>query len=117
MPHTDSGTTIDARRELVNRVASSPYLNRSARLRELLVYLTDRVLEDEADEIHEQEVGHKVFGRPPNYDASVDNIVRVHASTLRKRLDQYFSAEGAVEPITLEIPKRNYAPVFHERRK
>jgi hypothetical protein len=84
-------------------------------LRDLLLYLSDRVLEDEAGEIHEQEVGHKVFGRPLSYDTGSDNIVRVHASLLRKRLDQYLAAEGAAEPLILEIPKGNYAPVFRQR--
>src|ERR1051326_409639 len=87
----------DSRRLLVERVASSSYLIRSARLRDLLLYVTDRVLEDEASEIHEQEVGHNVFGRPADYDTAADNIVRVHASMLRKRLDQYFAGEGAGE--------------------
>jgi hypothetical protein len=73
------------------------------------------VLDDEAGEIHEQEVGHKVFGRQLSYDTSSDNIVRVHASLLRKRLDQYFAAEGAAEPLILEIPKGNYAPLFRQR--
>ena len=110
-----NGVKVDARRLLVERVASSRYVNRSARLRDLLLYLTDRVLEDETGEIHEQEVGCRVFGRRPNYDTNSDNIVRVHASMLRKRLEQYFSAEGAVESMILEIPKGNYAPVFRER--
>jgi hypothetical protein len=115
MAHGFSVDTANARKLLVERVAASRYINRSARLRDLLVYLSDRVLEDEAAEIHEQEVGHRVFGRPANYDTTSDNIVRVHASMLRKRLDQYFAAEGADEPVILEIPKGNYAPVFRER--
>jgi hypothetical protein len=105
------------RRLLVERVASSSYFNRSARLRDLLVYLTDRVLEDEAAEIHEQEAGHQVFGRAADYDTAADNIVRVHASMLRKRLEQYFAAEGAGETTVIEIPKGNYAPVFRERSR
>jgi hypothetical protein len=105
----------DERRLLVERVASSRYVNRSARLRDMLLYLSDRVLNEEAGEIHEQEVGHRVFGRPANYDTTTDNIVRVHASMLRKRLEQYFATEGAGEPLILEIPKGNYAPLFHER--
>ena len=101
----------------MERLAASPYFNRSTRLRDLLVYLTDRVLEDGALEIHEQEVGHEVFGRPADYDTAADNIVRVHASMLRKRLDQYFAAEGAGEPVVIEIRRGNYAPVFRERSK
>jgi hypothetical protein len=105
----------DARRSLIERVASSRYVNRSARLRDLLHYLAERVLEGEAGEIHEQEVGHKVFGRPADYDTTSDNIVRVHASMLRKRLEQYFATEGADETLIIEIPKGNYAPVFRAR--
>src|SRR5579884_711165 len=104
-----SGTRVaENRRLLVERVAASSYFNRSARLRDLLMYLTERVLEDEAVEIHEQEVGANVFGRAATYDTAADNIVRVHASMLRKRLDQYFAAEGAEEETILEIPKGNY---------
>jgi hypothetical protein len=84
-------------------------------LRDILLYLSNRVLDEDAAEIHEQEVGHKVFGRPANYDTTSDNIVRVHASMLRKRLEHYFASEGASEPVIFEIPKGNYAPVFRER--
>jgi len=108
---------MEGRRLLIERVVSSSYINRSARLRDLLIYLTDRVLDDETLEIHEQEVGHRVFGRAADYDTAADNIVRVHASMLRKRLDQYFTTEGAGETVVLEIPKGNYAPVFRERTK
>jgi hypothetical protein len=102
-------------RLLVERVAASSYFTRSARLKDLLHYLSDRVLEDEVADIREHEVGHKVFGRPADYDTSADNIVRVHASMLRKRLEQYFATEGAAETRVIEIPKGNYAPVFRER--
>src|SRR5438045_1615890 len=106
---------VEESRKLVERVAASRYLSKSVRLRELLVFLSERVLNGPVGEIHEQEVGHKVFGRPANYDTGSDNIVRVHASTLRKRLEQYFAEEGAGEPLVLEIPKGNYAPVFRRR--
>jgi hypothetical protein len=115
MAQSNAEKLIDERKLLVERVASSRYVNRSTRLRDLLLYLTGRVLDDETCEIHEQEVGQKVFGRPADYDTSSDNIVRVHASMLRKRLDQYFSEEGGHELILIEIPKGNYAPVFRER--
>lgn len=112
------GTGVaDSRRLLVERLAGSLYFNRSTRLRDLLIYLTERVLDDEAVEIHEQEVGAKVFGRRADYDTAADNTVRVHASMLRKRLEQYFAAEGAGEELVLEIPRGNYAPVFRPRSR
>jgi hypothetical protein len=81
----------------------------------MFAYVCDRVLEDRADEIHEQEVGHHVFGRPIDYNTADDNTVRVHASLLRKRIDQYFATEGSNEPVIIEIPRGNYAPRFLER--
>lgn len=103
------------KRQLVEQVASSHYLAKSIRLREMFVYVCDQVLEHSAAEIHEQEVGSRVFGRPEGYDTSADNTVRVHASMLRKRIEQYFATEGSSEPIIIEIPRGNYAPVFRER--
>lgn len=105
----------DQRRRLVDRIAASAILKRSARLHDLLVYLAHRVLDEQAEQIHEQEVGHRVFGRATDYDTTADNIVRVHASMLRKRLEQYFQDEGKDEPLLLRIPKGNYAPEFLER--
>jgi hypothetical protein len=103
------------RRELVDRVVSSSALCRSARLRDLFLYLCARVLDDGVQDIHELEVGHKVFSRPEQYDTIADNIVRVHASMLRKRLSEYFQKAGRDENFVIEIPKGNYAPLFRER--
>jgi hypothetical protein len=106
---------VDVRQLLVERVAVSRYIGRSARLRNFFLYVCERVLKDDADQIHEQELGHAVFGRSRDYDTGADNIVRVHASLLRKRLEQYFAAEGKDEPMVIELPKGNYAPVFRAR--
>jgi len=84
-------------------------------LRDMLLYISHRVLQEGATEIHEQEIGYHVFGRERNYDTATDNTVRVHASMLRKRLEQYFATEGAGEPVVMELPKGNYAPVFKDR--
>jgi hypothetical protein len=108
-------SALDGRGPLVDRVAQSRYIAKSVRLHDLLVYLCDRVINDGALEIHEQEVGHAVFGRAKDYDTALDNIVRVHASTLRKRLEQFFAEEGRAEPLIIELPKGNYAPAFRER--
>jgi hypothetical protein len=67
MTRSTSTTGVDSRKSLVERVASSSYFNKSARLRELFLYLCERVLEESAEEIHEREVGHKVFGRPGQF--------------------------------------------------
>jgi hypothetical protein len=106
---------VKIQRELVERILASSHLSKSARLTDLFQYLCRRVLEEDAQEIHEMELGHRVFGRPARYDTTADNIVRVHASLLRKRLNEYFLIEGSAEEFRVEIPRGNYAPIFHRR--
>ncbi len=85
---------------------------KSPRLCSFLIYICDLFLRGRADEINELNIGAALFDRPANYDPSADGIVRSHASRLRQRLEQYFSEEGAQEPIRLLIPKGGYMPVF-----
>jgi len=107
--------TAEERRALIDRVASSEQFSRSARLRDFLLYVGKQSLKDGCPEIHEQEIGAKVFGRPASYDRSQDNIVRVNATELRKRIELYFASDGAYESLILEIPRGGYKPVFRRR--
>jgi hypothetical protein len=99
---------------LLQRIVESQELRRSARLRELLLYLGQRYIQG-ATSVREQEVGEAVFERPLEYDTTLDNIVRVNVSELRKRLAHYFDQEGAAEPVVLEIPRGGYLPVLLRR--
>ena len=114
MIETQESCDVQACRELVNRVVASNLIAKSARLRDLFLYLCGKALDESIDDIHELELGHRVFGRPEHYDTAADNIVRVHASLLRKRLAEYFQNEGESEPFIVEIPKGNYAPIFRK---
>ncbi|MDE3149790.1 MAG: hypothetical protein KGL37_10010 [Acidobacteriota bacterium] len=107
----DSATRL----AVLERVLASTQLRRAARLRELLQYVGQRSLKDGHDQIREQVIGVEVFARPEGYDTSVDNIVRVNATELRKRIDTYFATEGAGEPVIMEIPRGSYVPVFRNR--
>ena len=100
---------------LLDRILSSPQLRRSTRMRELLAYVGRKALEDGCEQLHEQEIGTEVFGRPAGYDTSVDNIVRVNATELRKRIDAFFETEGINEQLIMEIPRGSYIPVFRYR--
>jgi hypothetical protein len=109
------GVAGDPRWELVERIVASPCFVKSPRLCSFLTYICDLFLHGRAEEINETNIGEALFERPANYDASADGIVRSHASRLRQRLDQYFSEEGAHEPLRLLIPKGGYMPVFEPR--
>ncbi len=103
--------------ELLKRVAASTPLKRATRLQKLLLYVGQCSLKDGRDQVREQEIGTKVFGRPESYDTSIDNIVRTNVSDLRKRIGAYFNGEGQHEPVTMEIPRGSYLPVFTRRRE
>jgi hypothetical protein len=110
---------LDARstacKELLERVVNSRELKRASRLRELLDYIGKQAQNFPTHNIREQEIGAAVFGRPEDYDTSLDNIVRVNVSELRKRLIHYFTEEGLRETIVIEIPRGGYLPIFCHR--
>jgi hypothetical protein len=106
---------LEKRRALIEQVAASEHFSRSNRLRDFLLYVGRQSLKEGCPEIHEQEIGAKVFGRPQSYDRTSDNIVRVNATELRKRIDSYFALEGAKEPLIFEIPRGGYKLVFRSR--
>ncbi|HEY6333104.1 MAG TPA: hypothetical protein VI756_27520, partial [Blastocatellia bacterium] len=109
------GLETDSRWLLVQRILDSRHFARSARLRDFLLYVCRAALEGRGGEISEQQVGERVFERPPGYNPNEDNIVRSQARLLRQRLDAYFADEGATEPLVLRIPKGGYTPEFVER--
>ncbi len=100
---------------MVQRVVSSRPFEKSTRMRDLLAYVCSRALDEGAVDIREHEIGCAVFGRSDDYDTGEDNIVRVNASQVRKKLEAYFATDGAAEPVILELPKGKYVPAFRER--
>ena len=48
MSQVNVSKSAEERKLLIERVVASRYVNRSARLRDLLLYLTTRVLEEDA---------------------------------------------------------------------
>jgi hypothetical protein len=110
-----SSLATDPRWELVERIIASSTFIKSPRLCSFLAYVCDLSLRGRGDEINEVNIGNALFDRAPDYDPSVDGIVRSHASRLRQRLEQYFNEEGAKETVRLLIPKGGYTPVFEAR--
>lgn len=104
----------DPRWQLVGRIVASQAFAKSDRLCTFLFHICELALTGREDEINEISIGIRLFGRP-NFDPSIDGIVRSHASRMRQRLDQYFEEDGSAESIRLIIPKGAYVPVFETR--
>jgi hypothetical protein len=109
-----SSVTAEEQHALVARLLANPQFARSARLRDFLQYVAEQSIANPDTPIHEPEISERVFGRTATQGGD-DSLVRVHASQLRKRLEQYFETDGAAEELTIEIPKGNYTPVFKRR--
>jgi len=107
--------SVAERWELIERILNSQEFKRAQRLRDLLQYIGTQAIKSGVTSIHEQEIGEVVFGRSEEYDTSLDNIVRVNVTELRKRLGHYFKAEGTNETLLVEIPRGSYIPVFCRR--
>ena len=101
--------------DLIERIGSSNEFKRARRLQELLQYIGTQSVKLGVTAIREQEIGAAVFGRSDDYDTSLDNIVRVNVTELRKRLGLYFEDEGSSETLLVEIPRGAYVPVFFHR--
>jgi len=101
---------------LVKRIAASEVLSRASQLRNILLYIVDRSLHDTYP-IKERDIACEVLKRPPNFDGTLDNIVRVQVGHLRRKLDQYFATEGKDEPLLIVIPRGSYIPRFEVREK
>ena len=114
VPSSDQKDSLadDERWQMVERIAASPGLQKSVRLRELLLYITEQTLHGRASQLTEHEIGCVVFGKPADYSPLDDSSVRVHVRQLRLRLHEYFDSIGRSEPLIIEIPKGSYIPVF-----
>jgi hypothetical protein len=100
---------------LVDRITRSPHFARSKRLQGFLRYVCEKRQAERPEEITEQHIGHRVFGRAIDYSPADDNIVRVEARELRRRLEAYFAQEGLEEPIVINVPRGSYLPFFSRR--
>ncbi len=107
----------DPRWQLVQRIAASPPFRKSARVRELLLYIAERAIHGHLHELTEQQIGDKLFHKPSDYSPLEDSSVRVHARQLRLKLHEYFDEEGRNESMFLTIPKGSYAPAFRVAAK
>lgn len=108
-------SSVSVRRALVARVADSELFQKSPRLREFLLYAAECTLENRLAEVREQVIAERVFSRRPDFQGTQDNIVRAEARNLRKRLESYFSTEGADETMVVTMPKGGYALAFESR--
>ncbi len=104
----------DPRWHVARRVAGSKGFAKSKLLINFILYICEKRLLDQTDEITEQLIGEHVFRRPRGYNPGEDNIVRNYARLMRQRLEEYFNGDGLDEAIRIAVPRGGYVPLFIE---
>ena len=101
----------EARRE-IEHVLSSSVFRGSKRCHDFTNYVCAKTLQGASGTLKERTIAIDVFGRRTNEAVGDDNIVRVGAREVRKRLALYYAGEGAEDPVRIELPTGTYVPVF-----
>lgn len=99
--------------EELARLLESEYFSASQRCRKFLEYSTRYVLEGRpVEELKERTLGVEVFHKPADYDTAQDNIVRVTANEVRKRLAQYYANTSKEREPLIYLQAGSYAVHF-----
>lgn len=104
--------TKDVKLQQLERVLDSHALHSSESLKAFLRFVVVKALDDQDVSLKEYTIATEVFGRHSNYDPHNDSIVRVQASRLRTKLQEYYKTEGKRDKIIIELPKGGYLPSF-----
>jgi hypothetical protein len=96
----------------LSEILKSVPFRASKQSQQLLRYIVDQTLSGHVERLKERIIGTEVFGRTIDYDTNEDPIVRSRAVEVRKRLAQYYVAEGKESPIRIEIIPGSYVPNF-----
>lgn len=98
--------------EQLDRLLLDSYFRHSTRYPAFLRFAVGHFLEDRVDCLKERTIGIEVFGRTPDYDTTVDPIVRVTAAEIRKRILKYYKDPLHVDEIRILLPTGSYVPHF-----
>ena len=93
-------------------ILASPLFAQAGRSRELLGFVVEETLAGRGDRLKGYTIAVEVFGRPQDFDAQADPLVRVEAGRLRKRLAAYNRGPGQCSAVRIEMRPGGYTPVF-----
>ncbi len=108
---TPTASDVAEKNELQS-VLNSGIFHRAPNLANLLTYVCAKYFEGAVEQIKEYNIAVEALGRMADFDPKRDSIVRVEAYRLRKRLREYYEAEGATHSLRIEIVPGQYVPQF-----
>lgn len=105
-------------RAALERILASRCFEQAARSSSFLRFVVGETLAGQGERLKGYTIAIEVFGRPADFDAQSDPLVRVEAGRLRRRLIEYYAGEGRDDPVRIELPRGSYSVVssYHGRR-
>ena len=104
--------TRDEKLAQLERILQSQIMQGSESLRAFLRFVVQKALDQQEGQLKEYTIATEVFGRGEQYSPRTDSVVRVQASRLRSKLQEYYFTEGKCDSILIELPKGHYTPSF-----
>jgi hypothetical protein len=112
-----TATVPDAEvRQQLKKILESDVFRRSAQMERFLRLAVERSLLGRPEELKEHVLGRDVFNRGEHYDPRLDSIVRVEAQRLRRKLREYYQAQGSEDAVVITLPAGSYVPAFEYRQ-
>lgn len=107
-------TEAEARDQL-GRIVGSAVFRKAKKLRAFLQFAVDEAIAGRAQSISAPTIAVEVFGNGRDLDQKSESLVRVQARQLRLKLGQYYQAEGAGDPVIIDMPTGGYAVTIRRR--
>lgn len=95
-------------RAALDGILRSHCFEHAGRASDFLRFVVKQTLAGEGERLKGYTIATEVFGRPPDFDAQADPLVRVEALRLRQRLTEYYAGDGAADPVKLDLPRGGY---------
>jgi adenylate cyclase len=100
----------------LERMLGSPDFQATPQQAAFFNFVVNQTLAGNADQIKGYTVATQVFGRGPDFDQSIDPVVSIQASRLRRAIERYYLTTGRNDHIRIDIPKGTYVPTFSEQQ-
>lgn len=104
----------DIRAQLERIVASRGFAG-SERLCRFIRWTVEQTLAHNSEPLKQYVIAREVFDRRADFDPRIDSIVRTEAQRLRRRLAEYYQAEGLLDPVVISLAPGSYVPIFSRR--
>jgi adenylate cyclase len=96
-------------RAALERILASRCFQQAGRASDFLRFVVEQTLAGGGQRLKGYTIGVEVFGRPADFDAQSDALVRVEAGRLRRRLVEYYAGDGVADAVRIELPRGTYA--------